>query len=156
MSDGWDEMFAELDALPERLMDALRAGMATRTPQLESTAKATGLYRDQTGATRASTIAFVEGVDDGKLEAAQATGQAVYDASREALSLPPRTAVINEADDAPDDPTSIRAAATAMMDYDLLLCRSHAEAHNFLGEAMDVGADALAEGAWNGLRAVLE
>lgn len=73
---GFDEMIAWLEVLPARLEQAADEGLEHGADILEASGQMTRLYRNDTGATRGSTVAYVDNGSGGdRVAAAYATAQ---------------------------------------------------------------------------------
>jgi hypothetical protein len=133
---------AGLDELFKRVEAGAARGLAAGADALEADAQGATVYRDVSGATRASTVAYVAwSQDDGSGAAAAAL------AAGEAKN--PGRGVRESADIGGQD--QVVVVLTAMMDYDADLETRRAGAQAFLGPALDQHAGQLLAAAGRGI-----
>ncbi len=141
MSQGWDTIFQGLDALEQRIEQAAIRGLERGAEQLEAQAKATDAYNDQTGATRASTVAFVaHRGDDGSTDvnAARAAGDAHN----------PEKGITVSFSYMPAEAENPHVILTAMMRYDIHLETARAGQNAFIGPTLVANSPMVADAAF--------
>ena|SRR5689334_5686247 len=141
---GFADIYAGMERLERQIREAGRRGLHDSIPLLESDAKASGAYNDQTGATRASTVAFIVTEGDGgsdRAEAALAAGEALNPGHGTAEEI----TLDNLAE-------TDYAILTAMMDYDKFLEIKNAGAHAVIEPAMTQQAGQVAARVFAAIR----
>lgn len=136
---GFDTMKQGLDTLAQRIDLAAREGLVDAVPTVEAHLKATTAYNNQTGATRASSIVFVEGAE----------GADVTDAIAQVVALNPGFEAAESMD---TDPDAITVIATAYTEYTLDLHTDYGGQHAFLDDVLVGDAGYLADEAFAAIR----
>ena len=135
----FSEIIAGLDRLPQLLAQAAARGLAQGAQALEADALGTNAYNDDTGGTRAGTVAYVATADD--------DGSAAFNAAYGAAETEnPGHGASEEAGEQPDADT-MYVVLTVATDYAWVLEQGHGGAHAFVGRTMQEHAAAIQQAA---------
>lgn len=138
-----DALFLGLDQFDHLAIEGAVEGLRVGAQDLQDDLRATGAYTNQTGATRAGTVAYVigPGYDGSDL---------LEQAASEAEALNPGHSQATAAGDVPDD--SIAVIATSATDYAKDVETAKAGERAFLGPGMLQHGQRLTQAAADGIR----
>lgn len=138
-NNGFDGILAGLEQLGRDIEAAAVRGLANGAAEIQATARASAAYTNDSGATRASTVAFVVvggGADGTVVDAALAEAEQNRPGSGQAVEL----SFVDR-----DNP---RVVVTAMTNYVEPLVVKYAGQNDFLGPTMDSDAPRLMDAAF--------
>jgi hypothetical protein len=147
MTNDFSQLYAWLDTAEDRVTRGAHTGLEKGASVLEDAAKATAAYNDQTGATRAGTVAAViSTIDDGsgKLSSAQGAAEGLNPGhGQNNVSIGPSA-------------DAVVVALTSQTDYAIDLETEHAGRNAFIAPTMQQYSGQLDQFAAAGVKQEIE